>query len=99
MKLSNFKDNELYNDCNYVIHFDNYYKNFNNWIKKNKIKEIALPYVTKGNWNKIYKKLILNNPSINFVYLHRKYDKEAWQFSKKGFFNFKKHIPNLITKL
>jgi len=97
--ISNFKDNELYNDCNYVIHFDNYYKNFNNWIKKNKIKEIALPYVTKGNWNKIYKKLMLNNPSINFVYLHRKYDKYAWQFSKKGFFNFKKHIPKLITRL
>ncbi len=97
--ISNFKDNELYNDCNYVIHFDNYYKNFNNWIKKNKIKEIALPYVTKGNWNKIYKKLMLNNSSINFVYLHRKYDKYAWQFSKKGFFNFKKHIPKLITRL
>ena len=97
--ISNFKDNTLYNDCNYVIHFDNYYKNFNNWIKKNKIKEIALPYVTKGNWNKIYKKLMLSNPSINFVYLHRKYDKHAWQFSKKGFFNFKKHIPKLITRL
>ena len=97
--ISNFKDNELYNDCKYVIHFDNYYKNFNNWIKKNKIKEIALPYVTKGNWNKIYKKLMLNNPSINFVYLHRKYDKYAWQFSKKGFFNFKRHIPKLITRL
>ena len=97
--ISNFKDNKLYNDYDCEIHFENYYKFFNDWIKKNNIKKLALPYVTKGNWNKIYKKLILSNPSINFVYLHRKYDKEAWQFSKKGFFNFKKHIPKLITKL
>ena len=39
------------------------------------------------------------NPSVNFVYLNRNYDKEAWKLSKKGFFYFKKHIPELITKL
>ena len=68
-------------------------------INKKNIKKIGLPYVTKGNWNKIYQKLILDNPSINFVYLYRKYDMEAWKFAKKGFFNFKKHIPELISKL
>ncbi len=60
---------------------------------------MAIPYVTKGNWRKIYNKLISENPAVNFVYLNRNYDKEAWKFSKKGFFNFKKHIPELITKL
>ena len=97
--ISNFKDNNFYKDYEYIVEFENYYESLNNWIKKNNIKKIGLPYVAKGNWNKIYQKLISNNPSINFVYLHRKYDMDAWKFAKKGFFNFKKHIPELISKL
>ena len=97
--ISNFKDNNFYKDYEYIIEFENYYEKFTNWVNKKNIKKIGLPYVTKGNWNKIYQKLISDNPSINFVYLYRKYDMEAWQFAKKGFFNFKKHIPELISKL
>ena len=97
--ISNFKDNNFYKNYEYVIYFENYYELFKNWIKKKNIKNIALPYVTKGNWKNIYKNLILDNPSINFVYLHRNYDIEAWKFANKGFFNFKKHIPELISKL
>ena len=97
--VSNFKDNDFYKDYEYIIEFENYYESFANWTTKKNIKKIGLPYVSKGNWNKIYQKLISDNPSINFVYLHRKYDMDAWQFAKKGFFNFKKHIPELISKL
>ena len=97
--ISNFKDNNFYKDYEYIIEFENYYEKFAKWANKKNIKKIGLPYVTKGNWNKIYQKLISDNPSINFVYLYRKYDMEAWQFAKKGFFNFKKHIPELISKL
>ena len=97
--ISNFKDNNFYKNYEYVIDFENYYELFKNWIKKKNIKNIGLPYVTKGNWKNIYKNLILDNPSINFVYLHRNYDIEAWKFANKGFFNFKKHIPELISKL
>ena len=97
--ISNFKDNNFYKDYEYIIEFENYYEKFANWANKKNIKKIGLPYVTKGNWNKIYQKLISDNPSINFVYLYRKYDMQAWQFAKKGFFNFKKHIPELISKL
>ena len=96
---SNFEDNEFYKHIAYEIHFDDYHQNFREWIKKNNIKNVCIPYVAKGNWRAITKKLIKNNPSINFVYLHREYDKEAWKYSKKGFFNFKKHIPELITKI
>ena len=96
---SNFEDNEFYKHIAYEIHFDNYHQNFREWIKKNNIKNVCIPYVAKGNWRAITKKIIKNNPSINFVYLHREYDKEAWKYSKKGFFNFKKHIPELITKI
>ncbi|MDC1053987.1 hypothetical protein OAU87_02910 [Alphaproteobacteria bacterium] len=97
--ISNFKDNNFYKDYEYIIEFENYYGKFTNWANKKNIKKVGLPYVTKGNWNKIYQKLISDNPSINFVYLYRKYDMQAWQFAKKGFFNFKKHIPELISKL
>ena len=97
--ISNFKDNDFYNYYEYIIEFENYYESFTNWINKKNIKKVGLPYVTKGNWKNIYKKLISKNPSINFVYLHRKYDMNSWKFTKKGFFNFKKHIPELISKL
>ena len=97
--ISNFKDNDFYKNYEYIIKFENYYDAFTEWINKKNIKKIGLPYVTKGNWKNIYKKLILENPSIKFVYLHRKYDMEAWKFTNKGFFNFKKHIPELISKL
>ena len=96
---SNFEDNEFYKNIAYEIHFDDYHHNFREWIKKNNIKNVCIPYVAKGNWRAIIEKLIINNPSINFVYLHREYDKEAWKYSKKGFFNFKKHIPELITEI
>jgi hypothetical protein len=97
--ISNFKDNDFYSDYEYIIEFENYYQSFSSWIKTKNIKTIGLPYVPTGNWKKIYKKLINKNPSINFVYLHRKYDMQAWKFANKGFFNFKKHIPELISKL
>ena len=97
--ISNFKDNDFYNNYEYIIEFENYYESFTNWINKKNIKKVGLPYVSKGNWKNIYKKLISKNPSINFVYLHRKYDMNSWKFAKKGFFNFKKHIPELISKL
>ena len=97
--ISNFKDNDFYSDYEYIIEFENYYQSFSAWIKTKNLKTIGLPYVPTGNWKKIYKKLINKNPSINFVYLHRKYDMQAWKFANKGFFNFKKHIPELISKL
>ena len=96
---SNFQDNKFYKNISYEIHFDDYHKNFKEWIKRYKIKNVSIPYVTKGNWRTITKKIINDNPSINFIYLNRNYDKEAWKYSKKGFFNFKKHIPELITKI
>ncbi len=97
--LSNFQDNKFYKHISYEIHFDNYHKNFKEWLNKYKIKNVCIPYVTKGNWRTITKKIINDNPSINFIYLNRNYDREAWKYAKKGFFNFKKHIPELITKI
>ena len=96
---SNFQDNKNYKNISYEIHFDDYHKNFKKWIKRYNIQNVCIPYVTKGNWRTITKKIINDNPSINFIYLKRNYDREAWKYSKKGFFHFKKHIPELITKI
>ena len=41
--------------------------------------------------------LIENN--INFKYLYRKFDQMNNQYCNKGFFNFKKFIPKILSKL
>lgn len=74
---SNFNENIFYKNLDVELHFENYYQHFKDWVEKNNIKDLCLPYETKGNWRNIYKKLISANPSINFVYLNRNYDKEA----------------------
>ncbi|WP_075483741.1 FAD-binding domain-containing protein [Candidatus Pelagibacter communis] len=39
--------------------------------------------------------LNLNNIKLNFLF--RKLDQYSWQYCNKGFFNFKNHIPKIIT--
>ena len=45
----------------------------------------------------INENLILYNKNYEFIY--RKEDTLCWKFSKKGFFNFKKHIPYIIKEI
>ena len=97
--ISNFNDDNFYNNIQIDIEFENYFDNLDNWISKYQIKEIYLPYVTQGNWKKIYKKIIKKYPSINFIIFNRKYDVNSWIFSKKGYFKFKQNIPKLITDI
>ena len=97
--ISNFNDDNFYNNIQIDIEFENYFDNLDNWISKYQIKEIYLPYVTQGNWKKIYKKIIKKYPSINFINFNRKYDVNSWIFSKKGYFKFKQNIPKLITDI
>ena len=97
--LSHLNDDIFYQTSNYELHFDNYYDELNKWINNKKINEIYLPYVTKGNWKNIYKKIINNNPSVNFIVFNRNYDAKSWIYSKKGFFNFKKNIQKIIAEI
>ncbi len=97
--ISCFNDDDFYKNIKIDIEFENYYESLDKWIKKFQIQEIYLPYVTKGNWKKIYKKIITKFPSVNFIIFNRKYDVNSWIFSKKGYFKFKQNIPNLITKI
>tara|TARA_Y100000741_G_scaffold339156_1_gene299789 strand:- start:575 stop:1030 length:456 start_codon:yes stop_codon:yes gene_type:complete len=60
-------------------------------IKNTNVELVAL-YPTIGE-NLDY--LNLNNLKINFLY--RKLDQYSWQYCNKGFFNFKKYIPKIIS--
>ena len=97
--LSCYKDDIFYRDTTITTSFDNYYKNLDKWIIKNNIKTIYLPYVTQGNWKKIYKKIITKYPNINFIKFNRDYDINSWIYSKKGYFKFKQNIPQIIRNL
>ena len=41
----------------------------------------------------------LNENNINFKYLYRNFDRMTNQYCNKGFFNFKKFIPKILSKL
>ena len=41
----------------------------------------------------------LNENNINFKYLYRKFDQTTNQYCNKGFFNFKKFIPKILSRL
>ena len=38
------------------------------------------------------------NQLNNIEFLYREIDQFSWQFCNKGFFNFKNHIPKIVTK-
>ncbi len=97
--LSCYRDDNFYSNIKIKINFDNYYRELDKWIVKNNIKIIHLPYVTQGNWKKIYKKIIKKYPNINFIKFNRNYDINSWIYSKKGYFKFKKNIPEIIKNL
>ena len=94
-----FNDDIYYKDFDIKISFESYFEDLNKWIYENNIKEIYLPYVSQGNWNKIYKKIIKKYENINFIKFNRKYDINSWIYSKKGYFKFKQNIPELIRDL
>ncbi len=97
--LSCYKDDNFYKDIEIETSFENYYRDLDKWIIKNKIKVIHLPYVTQGNWKKIYKKIIKKYPNINFIKFNRDYDINSWIYSKKGYFKFKQNIPEILKNL
>tara|TARA_B100001029_G_scaffold179522_1_gene189367 strand:+ start:25 stop:732 length:708 start_codon:yes stop_codon:yes gene_type:complete len=41
---------------------------------------------------------INSNELDNIEFLYRKIDQYSWKYCKKGFFNFKKYIPKIITE-
>ena len=67
-------------------------------IKISKTKNIDVLYPSVGENFDFLSKLARSN-DLNINYLVRNFDRFCWNFSKKGFFNFKKNIPMIIDKL
>ena len=93
--MSSYKEDNFYEKIHLESSFENYYNDLDKWIEKNNIKIIYLPYVTQGNWKKIYKKIIKRYDNISFIKFNRKYDINSWIYSKKVISNLNKTFLKL----
>ena len=81
-------------DCELIENFDNLLM----WAKNKQLNCLVFPYETIGTEilnNKILLSKLQNNNISYFFYL-RDWDIYAFPFAKKGFFPFKKKIPDLL---
>ncbi len=87
--LNNNKNFEITENYNQII----------DWLVNKKIKNLVLPYETVGNniFNVKNFKNKLKQLNINYNFFLRDWDRNAFPYATKGFFKFKKNIPNLIN--
>ena len=71
------------------INFDKY---------TNEIKDLDVIYPSIGE-NLSYLKSIKKKKNLNYNFIVRDEDEFCWQFSNKGYFNFKSNIPKIIQKI
>ena len=75
------------------------YEEIFSWLIAKKIKHLILPYETVGN------KILNNYQFLNklkelgiiYNFYIRDWDRHAFPHANKGYFKFKKNIPNLMT--
>ena len=63
----------------------------------NSVKDFDAIYPGVGE-NMSFIKRIINTNDLKINYLVREEDKFCWQFSNKGYFNFKSNIPKILSK-
>ena len=70
------------------------------WAKSERLKYLIFPYETVGNKYFMTSDFIneLQNQNIKAIFYMRDWDKYAFPFANKGFFPFKKNIPDLLLK-
>ena len=71
------------------INFDKY---------TNEIKDLDVIYPSIGE-NLSFLKSIKKKKNLNYNFIVRDEDEFCWQFSNKGYFNFKSNIPKIIQKI
>ena len=71
------------------INFDKY---------TNEIKDLDVIYPSIGE-NLSFLKSIKKKKNLNYNFIVREGDEFCWQFSNKGYFNFKSNIPKIIQKI
>ena len=64
----------------------------------NEIKDLDVVYPSIGE-NLSYLKSIKKKKNLNYNFVLREGDEFCWQFSNKGYFNFKSNIPKIIQKI
>ena len=64
----------------------------------NEIKDLDVIYSSIGE-NLSFLKSIKKKKNLNYNFIVREGDEFCWQFSNKGFFNFKSNIPKIIQKI
>ena len=64
-----------------------------------KITKLILPYETVGNeiFNNEKFKFKLKELNIKYIFFLRNWDRNAFAYATKGFYKFKKNIPDLIS--
>ena len=100
--VQNFEQNLLHEVVNTTPKADliSTFQGLTDWVKKNKIKELIIPYETVGS-KIISTREFLNHLGSIGVKCHfylRDWDKISFPFANKGFFPFKKRIPELLLK-
>ena len=71
-----------------------------NWVSKKKIENLIIPYETVGS-QIVSKKEFLNylrSNGVTYFFYLRDWDKYSFPHANKGFFPFKKKIPDLLIK-
>ncbi len=64
----------------------------------NEIKDLDVIYPSIGE-NLSFLKSIKKKKNLNYNFIVREVDEFCWQFSNKGYFNFKLNIPKIIQKI
>ena len=64
----------------------------------NEIKDLDVVYPSVGE-NLSFLKRIKKKKNLNYNFILREGDEFCWQFSNKGYFNFKLNIPKIIPKI
>ena len=83
-------------DCEFISSFDELVI----WAKSKKIENLIIPFETVGNKILNNENLLsrLKSKDINCIFYLRNWDKLAFPYAKKGFFPFKKKIPELLKQ-
>ena len=84
-QVNRFSDIKIIDEIN----FDKY---------TNEIKELDVIYPSIGE-HLSYLKSIKKKKNLNYNFIVRDGDEFCWQFSNKGYFNFKSNIPKIIQKI
>ena len=81
-------------DCEFISSFDKLVI----WAKSKKLRNLIVPFESVGNkiLNNEDLQSRLKSQNINCIFFLRNWDKRAFPYTKKGFFPFKKKIPELL---